>query len=262
MLVIAHRGANHEAPENSWEAFEKSIEGGAERIELDVHLTADKDVVICHDTDIARVTGEPGDVGHMNRSDLERRRLANGEGLPFLEDVIARLLPRVELNIEIKGTSTELTERVARMVKKSGMIERVICSCFDEEPLAWLAERHPEIQRACLWGGDWPRWPNLGVYAPLVFMQRVGATIFHPYAPWLTANLMDQARARGWKVFPWVAMVGEESDREALWAHLEALGVDGLCTNYPRQLAAWLREARDVETRRGEILTGASRSID
>ena len=55
---------------------------------------------------------------------------------------------------------------------------------------------------------------------------------------------MDQARMRGWEVNAWVPMIGEEEDREGLWSVLQTLGIDGLCTNYPRQLKEWLSEAQ------------------
>jgi glycerophosphoryl diester phosphodiesterase len=148
----------------------------------------------------------------------------------------------VELNIEIKGRSTELARRVARLVDTFGVADRVVVSSFEVEPLEWLADHAPEIPRACLWGGVWPRWPDFATFSPLVFMRRARASIAHPMASLVTPELMDQARARDWKVYAWMPMVGEEHDREEKWTRLVSAGVDGLCTNYPRQLAAWLRE--------------------
>ncbi len=57
MLVIAHRGANKEALENSWTAFAKAIDAGATRIELDVQLSRDGHAVIMHDDHMLRTTG-------------------------------------------------------------------------------------------------------------------------------------------------------------------------------------------------------------
>lgn len=48
-LVIAHRGACWELPENTLSAFERAIEVGADFVELDVHATADGELVVCHD---------------------------------------------------------------------------------------------------------------------------------------------------------------------------------------------------------------------
>ena len=49
MLVVAHRGASFERPENTLAAFERAIEIGAEWIEMDVHADDDGRLVVTHD---------------------------------------------------------------------------------------------------------------------------------------------------------------------------------------------------------------------
>ena len=70
MLVIAHRGANKEAPENSWSAFEKAIEGGSDRIELDAQMTRDGIPVVIHDSSLQRVFGVAGQVQEVSFEDF------------------------------------------------------------------------------------------------------------------------------------------------------------------------------------------------
>lgn len=48
-LVIAHRGASWDLPENTLPAFERAIEVGADFVELDVHASRDGELVVCHD---------------------------------------------------------------------------------------------------------------------------------------------------------------------------------------------------------------------
>jgi glycerophosphoryl diester phosphodiesterase len=230
MIVIGHRGANKEALENSWSAYERAIDAGATRIELDVHLTRDGEIVIIHEN-----------VSHLSRAQSEKIKLINGEAIPFLDEVLARLLPRVEINVEIKGPSTILANRVGKLLRAHADPQRIIVSCFYPQPLIFFAENYPEFPRACLWG-DRPHWPFFSHFAPLIMMQRCRATIFHPVTHWLDENLMDQARARQWQVFPYVEMKGEDADRAKLWATMLALGVDGLCTNFPREFKHWLQE--------------------
>ena len=243
MLVIAHRGANREAIENSWSAFELAIEGGATRIELDVQLSKDGDACIFHDDDLGRMLGTTALISEMNRHEIEQLKLPNGEPIPFLDQVIQRLLPRVEINVEIKGPREALSERVADLLHKNPNADRVIISSFHAEPLIWLKNHCPQLKRACLLGSDTFSWPFFSVMSPQVFMDQVATKIAHPHVDWVTENFMDQARARGWLVFPWVSMAGEEMEREGLWTALKTFGVDGLCTNYPRQLKSWLEEA-------------------
>ena len=54
--VIAHRGLSARYPENTLLAFAKALEAGAEMMELDVRLTADKEIVVAHDLDLSRAT--------------------------------------------------------------------------------------------------------------------------------------------------------------------------------------------------------------
>ena len=67
MLVIAHRGASQEAIENSFEAFELAVESGAKRIELDVQLTADQELIVMHDDTITRTCNRWGVVHKLTR---------------------------------------------------------------------------------------------------------------------------------------------------------------------------------------------------
>jgi glycerophosphoryl diester phosphodiesterase len=70
----------------------------------------------------------------------------------------------------------------------------------------------------------------------------------------VTEKVMDQARARGWQVYTWAPMVGEDRDRESWWVTLKSLGVDGHCTNYPREFRSWLESLENYQTRVKELL--------
>lgn len=250
MLVIAHRGANKEALENSWTAFQKAIEGGASRIELDVQLSRDGHGVIVHDDKLGKTVASSARVSELTRSEIEKLRLLNNEKIPFLDEVISELLPKVELNIELKGNSPQLAQVTGKLLERSSHVEKVIVSAFEADPLLALMEGWPEIKRACLWGTDTLRWPWIADFAPPVFLEKCRTKIIHPWMDMIDENLMDQAKARGWLVYGWASMVGEDHDREAKWANLKRLGVDGLCTNWPRQFKIWLEEAEHDEAQR------------
>jgi glycerophosphoryl diester phosphodiesterase len=244
MKVIAHRGANREALENSRAAYDLSLAGGATRIELDVQLSADGHAVINHDDELGHTvagTHRGRKISTMTRRDLGNVRLSNGEPLPFLDDIVDEFADRIELNIEIKGRSTQLAEGVARTCNQHGRLDAFVISSFESEPLVYLKDHHPRIARACLWGSDNLSGMNFSRFAPPVFMAMAGAQIFHPVADWIDERLMDQAKARGWKVYGWVPMAGETNGRESLWNYLATLEVDGLCTNYPREMKEWIR---------------------
>lgn len=60
--AIAHRGASDEQPENTLGAFARALDLGADALELDLHLTADAEVVVIHDDTVERTTGAAGEV--------------------------------------------------------------------------------------------------------------------------------------------------------------------------------------------------------
>lgn len=247
MQIVAHRGNNKEALENSRAAYEHAVTTGAQRIELDVQLTRDGHAVINHDDHLNHTTGKNLRCSQLERKDLEKVKLLNGEPLPFLDEIVGSFLPRIELNIEIKGNNPELAAATARVLKGSRLRDKVIISCFQPLPLVYMRDHAPDLARACLIGDDEVPWPFFSHLAPLNFMQMVDAKIIHPRMDIVSENFMDQAQHHGWKVFTWSPMIGEDHNRDAIWITLKTMNVDGHCTNYPREMKQWLTQLEDYE---------------
>ena len=70
-IVIGHRGAAGEAPENTLASFALALEQGAEGIELDVHITKDGEIVVCHDATLDRTTNGSGLICDHSWSEIE-----------------------------------------------------------------------------------------------------------------------------------------------------------------------------------------------
>src|SRR6187455_644658 len=69
--IIAHRGASHDAPENTLAAFRLGYKQNADGVELDIHLTQDNQIVVMHDFDTARVGGVTNKLASQNYSELK-----------------------------------------------------------------------------------------------------------------------------------------------------------------------------------------------
>jgi glycerophosphoryl diester phosphodiesterase len=243
MLVIAHRGANQEAVENSWEAMEKAIAGGSQRIELDVILSQDDLPFIFHDDTLVRLCQVHRNFAELHSREIGALRLPDGSKIPRGEQVVARILPRVELNLEIKGKEVSTAEAIAALVAKSPYAQRVVFSCFYPEPLEYLQQHYPLLTRAMLWGYDSLELNPLYFSSPQYLMARTGCGIIHPEVALVNRTFMDQAVYRGWQVYPWISLKDESpSQRLEIWKRLRSLGVDGLCTNWPREFCRWLQE--------------------
>src|SRR6266542_5407411 len=108
-LVLGHRGASAEAPENTLASFRLALAQGADGVELDVRRCATGEVVVVHDEDLSRVGGAPlrvadSPLGALRAVDLgawagERFR---GERIPLLAEVL-EALPAAIVNVELKS---------------------------------------------------------------------------------------------------------------------------------------------------------------
>ena len=140
--IFAHRGASGYAPENTLEAFALAITQGADGIELDVQLTKDGIPVVIHDETIDRVTEKKGWVKDYTLKELKKLTVLKNKfpeysvaKIPTLEEVLdAVKASGIQVNIELKTGIywyPEIEQKVADLVKKAGMEERVIYSSFN-----------------------------------------------------------------------------------------------------------------------------------
>ncbi|MGM9873947.1 MAG: glycerophosphodiester phosphodiesterase [Bacilli bacterium] len=100
---IAHRGLHNEKfTENGLKAFNNAIKHDL-AIELDIHLTKDNLLVVCHDDDLLRTTGKQGQIEKLTYQEIcDNYKLLDGGKVPLLEEVLSLINERVPLVIELK----------------------------------------------------------------------------------------------------------------------------------------------------------------
>ncbi len=99
----AHRGFSGLYPENTLLSFRKAIEEGTEFIEMDLHLTRDRQVIIIHDESFDRTTNGTGWVWDMDLIDVKKLDAGQGERIPTLQEIIEFARPtEVRLCLELK----------------------------------------------------------------------------------------------------------------------------------------------------------------
>lgn len=151
-LVIAHRGSSSSAPENTFAAFSRALEDGADAIECDIRLTKDNRVVVIHDATVKRTTNGRGYVRDYTLEELQRldagswfdRRFA-GERVPTLEEVLQLIDGTKGLNIEIKpvndaAAARTIVEQCLTLVRKFHAHRYVLVTSF-QHSLLRLARR-------------------------------------------------------------------------------------------------------------------------
>jgi glycerophosphoryl diester phosphodiesterase len=236
-LVLGHRGASADAPENTLAAFRLALAQGADGVELDVWRCATGEVVVHHDEDTRRVAGagllvpdaplaalRALDVGAW-RGDRYR-----GERIPLLAEVL-EALPGAIVNVELKsrGRDVRLAAAVARVLRAAGAQGRVIVSSFDWRLAVAFRLAAPEIPVGLLFEtAAMRRW--LALALPLL-----GASAVHPERTLAAPERVRRWARRGLAVTVWT--VDEPEDARAL----AALGATALITNVPARIAGALR---------------------
>ncbi len=215
---IAHRGASAYEPENTLRAFRRAVEMGADMIELDLRMSADGHLVVIHDEDVARVTGEPGSVAEMTLAALRGLNVIGGGKIPSLAETIVFMSDQVELNIEVKapGLEEKLVRLLTEMEEKSS--KGVLVSCFDYAVLERLKALSPFLPIAFL---------TVDLEEAKKAIVKVEIDALHPLHTIVSDKLVVMAHDREVAVNAWTV------DDPARMAELISLGVDGICSNRP-----------------------------
>lgn len=213
-LVIAHRGASAYEVENSLAAFQAARRMGADGVELDVHFTADGQPVVHHDP----VAG-PFAIFRTTLAELSRHRLANGEAIPTLAQVLTLMGHDTEVFVELKALDPRDDVHLLRVLEQGPALQRYHVHSFDHRIVRRLRDQHPALDTGVL-SASYPLRP----VAPL---KDAGATTLWQQETLLDAELLEQAHRGGARVFAWTV---DDPDRMRT---LLSLGVDALCTNRP-----------------------------
>lgn len=154
ILVIAHRGFEARAPENTLIAFRMALQAGADGIELDLQLAKDGALVVMHDPSVDRTTNGSGKVSKMTLPELKQLDAGfwfapefAGEQIPTLDEVFRALPENAILAIETKPLRA--AETIARKVIASVRVhhaeKRVLILSYNPVTLACCKKLCPEI---------------------------------------------------------------------------------------------------------------------
>ena len=225
LVVVGHRGGRGPdwPTENTFAAFETALAEGADAIELDVRLCATGEVVVFHDPDLKRMSGE-SDLREVQR--VPYLELATRFRAPLLRDVVAFCNDRgVGLNVEVKYDAVDhgrLVRGVVRTLDEFPGAD-VILSSFDPRILARVRAARPRLRLAMLTTTE-RRWslPLARSLAARRFFFAVHLERVHA-----TERCVRAIRRRGVRVGVWT--VNEPTEA----ARLRAFGADWVITDAP-----------------------------
>ena len=155
ITYIAHRGASYDAPENTIASAKLAWKMNADAVECDIHLSKDNQIMVIHDDNTKRITGEDYDVIHTN-SDVLRKLDAGaykgkkykGEKIPFLEELIKTIPKGKKLVIELKSRDNVLP-KMEQILQNNKKLNQLIFISFDKETIIKVKKSYPE--NLCYW---------------------------------------------------------------------------------------------------------------
>ncbi len=136
---IAHRGLhNEEFTENGLKAFQNAIDHNF-AFELDVHLTKDNQLIVCHDNDLKRTTGKEGIIEDLTVEEIKRDyKLLDGSEVPTFQEVLALNQERVPIIVELKTwnkNNKPLAQRAIEELKNIKDKRNIVIIAFDPRAL-------------------------------------------------------------------------------------------------------------------------------
>jgi glycerophosphoryl diester phosphodiesterase len=274
-----HRGARGLKTENTLPAFEVAFDLGVTSVETDLHLTKDGVPVIVHDPHVgARAIAEMTNVEvsrlrvqlnqiRFPKQDAEPTPLAvlfakergvDPFAIPTLEMLFAfataysgelgqragkteaqrGAAASIRLDLEIKRVPFRaeyiggpIEEKVCELINAAGVRARTRVRSFDHRSLQCVRELDSNLETAVLVAENTP-------VAPAEMTRAAGASIYCPHFTFIDGSLVEQLHDAGFRVLPWT--VNEPAD----WTRLIDMGVDGITTDYPDRLAAFIDTKR------------------
>jgi glycerophosphoryl diester phosphodiesterase len=209
MLVLAHRGASRDAPENTPAAFRLADRQGADGVELDVRLHPSGRLLVRHDP-----------LPAVDAADTPP---------PTLDDALDACGDRMLVNVEIKNLASDggfdptmsIVARTVEVLRRRGerWSDRWLVSSFSWATIQACRGIAPEIPTA---------WLRIMIDDPAIDrVVAAGHTAIHPWERALDATTVERCHAAGLRVNAWTC-----NDPDRL-VELAAFGVDAVCTDVP-----------------------------
>lgn len=239
VVIIAHRGASHDAPENTLAAVRLAWSQDADAVEVDVHLTSDGRLAVIHDDDARRTTRVERKVAEMTLAELQRLdagawkgAVFAGETVPSLDAVLLLVPPGRRIFVEVKSGAEAVRELVRSLMRCRLNPTQVVVIAFDFA-VASAAKRQLPRCEVCWLVERESADGQLGVAEIVRRAREARLDGLDLEASWVDAmpESAAQVRAAGLKLYVWTV------DDADLARRLEAAGVEGITTNRP----AWLR---------------------
>lgn len=228
LAMVAHRGASHHAPENTFASADRAIELGAAYVELDVRESADGVLFIMHDRTVDRTTNGTGEIAAMSAREIDQLDAGkwygpafDGQPVPRLDTFLKHIGGRAGAYVELKWCDPE---KVARTIRAADMSEAIFWFSFKPEMRAGMRDAAPEMRQMI----------TLGIArSPSVAKTVFGATMVEMEVGELTPSVIAASADLGLET-----MAYYEGTDTAIFETIARSGVDLVNLDHPDLYAA------------------------
>ena len=241
-IIVAHRGASADAPENTLSAFNLAWKYGSDAIEGDFYLTADGQIVCHHDRSTKRTAGVDQDISRTTLAKLKELEFGSwkgekfrGEPIPTLDDVLQTVPDGKHILIEIK-CGPEIVEPLAKVLNASQLDDQQLrIICFNANVIRECKKVLPNIKAYWLTGFDEDKAtgqikPTIDEILTQLKACQADGLDCHANAKIVDAEFVKQLRAGGYEFHCWTV----NDPRDA--SHFAELGVDSITTDTPQAI--------------------------
>lgn len=228
-VIYGHRGAKGEAPENTLASFQHCLAQGVKRCELDLHLSADGQLVVIHDPTLKRTTNRRGKVAHytadqLTQLDARHRTPAWPEPCPIPR--LAELFEKCDFEhwqLEVKSASrvraANTVLAIQALAEQFQLSERITVTSSSREVLSALQQHAPELSRGLVAEYAW--------LDPLKVAQHYHCQLLALNWTLCSPERLARAQKQGLHVSVWTV------NDPALMHRLADFGTDSIITDFP-----------------------------
>ncbi len=244
-LIIAHRGASKDAPENTIPAFELAWQQGADAIEGDFHFTKDGEIVCIHDKNTLKVSGKDIEVRKSTLAVLRQLEVGRyhsdayeGTTIPTIAEVFATIPSGKKFYIEIKS-SPAIVPKLIEEIEKSGLSEsQITVISFKENVIRALKVKAPQYKAYWLSGFKKASSGELKPSAKKILrtLKKTRADGFSSSKTGISDSVIKEVKARGYEYHVWTIDDGDTAKQLVEW------GAQSITTNVPGEMRKMLFE--------------------
>jgi glycerophosphoryl diester phosphodiesterase len=236
VLIIGHRGALGNAPENTMASFEIGLEQGCDLVETDIHVSRDGALICMHDAEVSRTTDGKGRIKDMTVDEIKKLDAGSwfgerfrGQRVPVLSELLEWARTRIPLVIEIKGDplpAPGIEAALLSELRRYDLVEQVMVIGFHHDSLRRIKDLEPRVATGLTY--------SCRLYDTVGAARATRADSIRPHWSYWSQELVQQCHKAALTTHAWVA------NDEKMTAYLCEMGIDSLGVDFPDRVRPYL----------------------